>query len=362
MKRKMKQTLSIAVVAAVSVFVAACAPSAPATPAAPAGGGAAPAAPADTAGAPDEVIEMVLSGITTDAGKEGTDHFIELVYEKSGGTLILNHFPDDQLGHNRVTFESTIFGDIDIAIGATGNVAVLYADLFAFDAPFLFLNEEQAHAIMDGPVGQAMLEGMGSVGLKGLAWFENGFRNLTNSRVAARTPADVQGMSVRVMENEIHIAAWNAFGANPTPMAFAEVFTALQQGTVDAQENPLGIIYGNAFQEVNQYVSITQHAYSPFLMVMNLDRWNSLSDMQRDALTSAAREAEVWQRNRVQELDAEILTAFAEQGVTVVELTLEEKLAFQELVLEAGVFDLARSRMDNPDLLDQMLEQLAGMN
>jgi tripartite ATP-independent transporter DctP family solute receptor len=287
--------------------------------------------------------------------------FIEIAERESGGTLSLTHFPDDQLGHNRATFEATILGDIDIAVGSRANVASLYADLYAFDAPFLFLNEEQAHAVMDGPVGQAILEGMADIGLKGLAWFENGFRNYTNNKVAVRVPSDVRGQTVRVMENEIHVHAWRAFGANPTPMAFSELYTALQQDTVDAQENPLGIIDGNGFQEVNRFVSITQHAYSPFIMVMNLDTWNSLTDEQRSALTTASREAEIWQRQRVQELDREILAKWG-PNITVTHLTLEEKLQFQQLVLNADVFSIAKARMDHPELMEQILEQLAQMN
>ncbi|MFV0333506.1 MAG: DctP family TRAP transporter solute-binding subunit [Tropicimonas sp.] len=295
------------------------------------------------------------SNVTSVSGKDAGVEFKRLIEEATGGDITIKHFPDNQLGDDRVVVESTIFGDIDIGVSSTSPMATLFPDFYLFDAPFLFLTPEQTYAALDGEVGQKILASVESKGLKGLAFWENGFRNFTDNDKAVALPEDLAGMKVRTMENEVHLAAWRAFGANPTPMAFTELFTALQQGTVDAQENPLGIIAGNGFQEVQNHVSLTQHVYTPYVVFMNLEKYNSLSDEQRAALDEVMKQATAYQRNRSQELEAEILASFADQGVTVVELTPEQKKAWQDKVIEANIYDLVKSKMENPEYLDQML-------
>lgn len=306
----------------------------------------APAAQAD---------QLRFASVTSVSAKEGSTKFAELVKEKTNGALTVNVFMDNQLGDDRVATESTIFGDIDVALSSTSPLATLFPDLYLFDAPFLFLSPEQTYAQLDGEVGQAILASLESKGLKGLGFWENGFRNFTDNDVAVRLPADLKGMKVRTMENEVHLSAWRAFGANPTPMAFTELFTALQQGTVDAQENPLGIIDGNRFQEVQNHISMTQHVYTPYMFFMNLDRFNGLPEDQQKAVTEAAAEAMAFQRARSQALEAEILARFAQQGVTVTELSAEDKAVWQQTVAEAKIYDLVKSKMQNPELLEKVL-------
>src|SRR5699024_1390026 len=159
-----------------------------------------------------------------------------------------------------------------------------------------------------------ILDGMENIGLKGLTFWENGFRSFTNNDKPVRTPEDVKGMKIRTMENEIHLEAWRAFGANPTPMAFTEVFTALQQGTIDGQENPLGIIDANKFQEVQDYVSLTEHVYTPYIVTMNLEKYNSLSDDQKAAIDKAAEESTKFQREQSQKYEQEILDKIEAEG------------------------------------------------
>jgi tripartite ATP-independent transporter DctP family solute receptor len=196
---------------------------------------------------------------------------------------------------------------------------------------------------------------MQSVGLQGLCFWENGFRNFTNNRIPVSKPGDVRGMKVRTMENDVHLAAWRAFGANPTPMAFAELFTALQQGTVDAEENSLGIIGANKFYEVQKYISLTQHVYTPYVIVMNLEKYNSLTAVQRAAIDKAAVESTKTQREASQRLEGNILDTVTAYGGTVVELTGDEKAAFQKLAANNRIFDLVKSKMIHPEYLDDML-------
>jgi tripartite ATP-independent transporter DctP family solute receptor len=334
-----KKITSLAITTALVASLAAC-------------GAKAPAAEGPKTEAP---VKLVFSNVTSVSGKVAGEKFKEVVEKESNGTITVDLFPDNQLGDDRVVIETTQFGDIDIAVSSTSPIASMYADFYLFDAPFLFLDKAAAYKGLDGEVGQKILDGMSAKGLKGLAFWENGFRNFTNNDIPVSKPADVAKMKIRTMENEVHIAAWKAFGANPTPMAFTELFTALQQKTVNGQENPLGIIDANKFQEVQQYVSLTQHVYTPYIVTMNLEKYNSLSDKQKAAIDKAAEESTKLQREKSQEFETTILKNFATQGVKVIELTQEEKEAFQKIVTDAKVFDLVRQKMDNPEYLDEIL-------
>ncbi|WMI80262.1 DctP family TRAP transporter solute-binding subunit [Anaerotignum sp. MB30-C6] len=321
------------------------------------GGSSADSGSAATEGGSEEVVELVFSNVTSVSGKDAGEVFKRVAEEESGGSVVVNLFPDNMLGDDRVVIETTAMGNIDIGVSSTSPLATMYADFYLFDAPYLFLSPEDAYAKLDGEVGQKILDGMEGMGLKGLAFWENGFRNFTNNKVEVKAPSDVRGYKVRTMENEVHIAAWTAFGANPTPMAFTELFTALQQGTVDAQENPLGIIDANKFVEVQDYVSLTQHVYTPYIVCMNLDKFNSLSETQQNAILKAAEESTAYQRERSQELEKEILESFAAGGTTVVELSDEEKAEWQKVVTDNNIFDLVKEKMEHPEYLDEMLAE-----
>lgn len=305
--------------------------------------------------AADKTVTLKFANVTSQSAKDAGKVFKEIAEKESGGSLVINLFPDNQLGDDRVAVETTVFGDIDIAASSTSPLATMFPDLYAFDAPFLFLNANQAYTALDGKAGQAILKGMEKKGLKGLTYWENGFRNFTDNKVAAKRPEDVKGMKIRTMENEVHLAAWSAFGANPTPMAFTELFTALQQGTVDGQENPLGIIDGNKFQEVQKYVSLTQHVYTPYIVVMNLEKYNKLSDAQKAAIEKATKESTDFQRKQSQKYEGQILDKLRKGGTVVTELSAEDKEAWQKRVVDAKVFDRVKSKMQNPQYLDQML-------
>jgi tripartite ATP-independent transporter DctP family solute receptor len=304
-----------------------------------------------------EVVELSFANGTTESMKAGAEKFKEVAESESNGTLKINIFPDNQLGSDRVQIESTQFGDIDIGTASTSPIATMYHDFYIFDAPYLFLNNEEAYSFMDGDEGVNMLDGMEEIGLKGLAFWENGFRETTSSDAGITSPEDMDGVKIRTMENDIHIEAWKAWGANPTPMAFTEVFTALQQGTIDGQENPLGTIDANKIQEVQEYVSMTDHVYTPFIVAMNLDKYNSLTDEQKSALEKAASESTLTQREASKKINEEILDKWATSGVTVVELTDEEKQVFRDKINEANIYDMVKEKLDHPEYLDEIVNK-----
>jgi len=309
---------------------------------------------AGTAVAAEKKVTLKLATGTSVPANEASKKVKELIEKATDGSIVVTHFPDNMLGDDRVLSEQTIFGDIDIAVTSTSNMATMFPDFYIFDAPFLFLTPEDAYAALDGDVGQQILKGMEKKGIKGITFWENGFRNFTNNKVAAKLPADIKGMKIRTMENEVHLAAWKAFGANPTPMAFTELFTALQQGTVDGQENPLGLIDVNKFYEVQKYISLTEHVYTPYAVYMNMDKFNSLSKAQQETLVNAFTEVTPWQRERSQAMDKDVLKRI--EGKCVVTYpTPEDKKVWQGLVQDAKVFDIVKKKMDNPKYLDAVL-------
>lgn len=351
---RLKRNLAMTVAVIMATTALAGCGSSSSSEAAPAADSSASAATEAVAPAADPV-ELTFAVVTNESSKIAAQDFKEMVEERSGGSLIINVFPDNMLGDDRVAFETTQFGDIDIGISATSPLATMYPDFYAYDAPYLFMNREDANAKLDGASGVAMLEGMSDLGLLGLGYWENGFRNFTNDKVAVRVPSDLAGMKVRVMENEVHLAAWSALGANPTPMAFTEVFTALQQGTIDAQENPFSIIDANKFNEIQQYISTTQHGYSPHVVFMNMDKYNSLTADQQTILLDAFAEATVIQREESERIENEIIERFKEGGTTIVEVTDEERAEWKTILEDAGIYEMVKNNMTNPDLLDDLL-------
>jgi tripartite ATP-independent transporter DctP family solute receptor len=280
-----------------------------------------------------------------------------LVEKDTNGSLIIELYPDNQLGDDRTVVESTIFGDIDIVVSSTSPLANIIGDFYVFDAPFLFLSTEGAYKRLDSEIGEKILAQMEGKGLKGLGLWENGFRNFTNNKVAAHVPNDIKSMKIRVMQNDIQMAAWSAIGVNPTPIAFTELFTALQQRTVDGQENPLGIIDGNKFQEVQKYLSLTQHVYTPYIFCMNAAKFKSLSKEHQDVILKAAKASIKFQRDRSQALEKLIIEKVQKEGMTVVTLTSEEKAAWQKKIVDAKVHDLVKTKMAHPEYLDAMIEK-----
>ena len=279
----------------------------------------------------------------------------EVIEKETNGAVKVNVFADNALGSDREVLEAVQLGDIDITLSNMAPLAAAYSDLYLFDTMFLINTREQAYEILDGEIGQHIAEGLKAKNLKTLSFPENGFRNLTTNDREVHTPADMKGLKVRVMENEIQIAYWKALGANPTPMAFGEVFTALQQKTIDGQENPVELIYDNKLNEVQKYMIMTQHIYNPLILAMNNETFNGMPAEYQDAVMKAAREATDYERGSAQEYEQDRIKKIEEDKTTeIIYLTDEERNQFKEAVKEVN--SLVKEKMDHPELFDMAME------
>jgi tripartite ATP-independent transporter DctP family solute receptor len=248
--------------------------------------------------------------------------------EKTNGRVTIEIFPNSQLGSERELVESIQLGNVDMTFVSSAVLGAFNKQFFALDIPFLFKDRASVYRVLDGKIGQDLLSSLDKVGIKGLGYWENGFRQLTNSKKVIRSPKDLEGMKMRTMENEVHIAAWKEEGANPAPLAFGELFTALQQGTFDAQEGPINLFYDMKFFEVQKFITKTNHVYSPWPVLINPDVFNRLSPEDQKILVAAVEKTTQYQRKLAQEADEKAAAAMTD--VTITELTPEEHAAFAE--------------------------------
>lgn len=269
---------------------------------------------------------------TSDSHHAAAERFAEIVEKRTNGEITVAIHPAGELGNDPAVLEGVRLGTIDI--GQTGNPFYTRFEpkLNVLDLPFLFADYDHVYSVIDGEIGTSLLGELEKHGMKGLAFWEIGFRKLTNSKRAVRSPADVEGLKIRTTPNPAHVQAFELLGAIPTPMPFTEVYLALETGTVDGQENPLNIIRSNKFQEVQDHLSFTDHAYTVSIVSMNLSKFNGLTEEQQKILVDAAHEAAVFQRELNREQAASDLAQIKEAGVEVVEDVDRE--AFKEMVYE----------------------------
>ncbi len=260
---------------------------------------------------------------------QSLQHFKEIVEKNSGGKIEVVLFHSSQLGDDRTMMEALKMGTQEMTCPSTAPMTAFVNAFKIYDLPFIFANEEVADYILDGPVGKKLLDMLPGQGLVGLAYWENGFRMLTNSSRPVVTPEDLKGMKIRTMENPIHLAAFRTMGANPTPMAFGELFSAMQQKVVDGQENPWGTIFLQNFFEVQKYATDTGHVYSPFVLLISKKFWDKLPDDMKAVVQDAADQAKVHNRALNRKMNAEYLEKLKEK-MEVVILTPEQKAAFQK--------------------------------
>jgi len=247
------------------------------------------------------------------------DTFAREVERRTNGRYKVQTFYSSALGAERESVEGVQLGTLDLTLTSTGPLPNFVPDVAILDIPFLFRDYAHARAVLDGPIGQELLGKLPAKGMVGLAWGENGFRHMTNSKRPVNVPDDLRGLKMRTMENPIHIEAYRQFGIQPTPMAFTEVFTALQQGTVDGQENPLSVITAAKLDQVQKYLSLTGHVYSPAVFLMNKAQWDRLSDGDKQAFLGAAKEAVTANRARVDEDERKAVADLRAKGMTVAE-------------------------------------------
>lgn len=261
---------------------------------------------------------------------EASLKFKELV-EAESDDLTVEVYHSGQIADDRSAIEMLQFGTLDATIPSTSPLVNFIPAFGVFDLPFTVPNEEVADKVLDGSFGDKMLEMVDQQGLVGLAWWENGFRNLTNDVKPVAGMEDVKGLKIRTMENEIHLDAWKALGANPTPMAFTELFTAMQQGTIDGQENPYPTILLSKYPEVQKHISNTNHVYTPFIFLFSKKIWEELSAEQQEIISKAAVEAGKFNRERTREVADESLETLKKE-MTFTEIKDGEFEKFQEAV------------------------------
>lgn len=289
--------------------------------------------PKDSNGKTSEKL-MKLAVVTSEDRSltKGLVKFGELVESKTNGSIKVEVYPNGQLGGDREVFESLQFGSIQGTTMSTGPIAQFVPKFNVFDLPFLFPNSEVAYGVLDGKIGTDLLAELESQNVIGLNYWENGFRHLTNGVKEVKTPDDVKGLKIRTLENDLHMSIWSELGANPTPMAFTELFAGLQQGVVDGQENPVGNVTANKFYEVQKYLSKTGHVYNASPFLISKDFWNTLSDEEKKAIQEAADEARDYQRELNQKEDEDGYQFLTENGMTITDISDEEKEAFLEKV------------------------------
>lgn len=247
------------------------------------------------------------------------DTFAREVEKRTNGRYKIQPFYAGALGAERESVEAVQLGTQELTFTSSGPVPNFVPETKILDVPFLFRDYAHARAVLDGPIGDELLAKFPAKGMVALAWGENGFRHMTNNRRPINTPEDLRGLKLRTMENPVHVQAYKGFGIIPTPMAFTEVFTALQQGTVDGQENPLSVIVSAKFDQVQKYLTLTGHVYSPCVFLMNKDAFDKLSAADKKNFIDAAKEGVKANRARV---DADEKTAVADlraKGMNVVE-------------------------------------------
>ena len=285
---------------------------------------------------------------------QGVHKFAELVEEKSGGRMHIDVFANAQLASDRDCIEGMQMNTIQSGIMVSSALAGFTDELLVFDLPFLFDSSAQGQALCDSDVGQQILGTLEDIGIKGLGWMEYGMRNITNSVRPIETPEDLQGIKIRTMENPIHMAAFQVMGADPTHMAFGELFTALQQGTIDAQENPLSVITSSRFNEVQDYLSMTEHVYSAAPLMVSKAAYDALPDDLKAIVDEAGTEACQWEREYLAEVEVQWLDELEAAGT---QINYPDKAPFVEAM--SSVYDEFVGDGDDmvsPELLEQVRE------
>jgi len=249
----------------------------------------------------------------------GAKKFADLMTERTNGRIDFKIYPAGQLGKGeREVTEGLQQGSIDLQVTSTGPLGGFSQSILILDFPYLFRDYDHVDLVLDGPIGQTLLNDFEKANIKALAFWENGFRHLTNSKHAVKAVEDAKGFKIRTMENKVHLAAWRSAGVNPTPMAFGEVFTALQQKVIDGQENPIAVTYTSKFWDAGQkYFSFTAHVYSPAVLLMNKKKFDGLSKEDQELFSKTALEAAKFQRKVNRDAEEASMKDMAAKGVTV---------------------------------------------
>lgn len=261
----------------------------------------------------------------------GAAAFKKVAEEKSGGTLTV---VIQRVDNEREALESVQFGSQECAMGSAGPLGNFVAETRVLDIPFLFDSYQHARGVLDSDIGGELLALFPKHGLYGVSWLENGFRNLTTGSKSVNSPEDLRGMKIRTMENQVHMQAWQAAGVLPTPMAFSELPSALQQGTVDGQENPIPVILANNLDMMQKHLYLTRHVYSPGIFVCNPDFIAGLTPEQKVAVEEGGKAASAANRARVEQDENVGIETLRARGIEVVEV--KDRDAYRDAMASAN--------------------------
>jgi len=255
---------------------------------------------------------------------QGMEKFKEIVEKNSGGKLKVNLFPGGTLGSDQANVSAIQGGSLEMASMNSGIFASQVKEFGVFDFPFMFASTKEADAVVDGPFGKKMHAKLEEKGLIGLAYYELGFRHLTNGKRAINKVSDIEGLKLRVIPNPINVDWVKALGANPTPLPWPEVYAALEQGAVDGQENPIPTINSAKLYEVQKHMALTGHQYNPQSVIISKKFWDTLSAAEKKVVADAATESAKFQRETARNLEASLLANLKKNGMQVTQLPESE--------------------------------------
>ena len=323
-------------------------------------GEASQSAPADTGTQSGQKVTMKVSVGVADNHFEAVavNKMKEYIEEQTGGNFTVELFTGAQIGNDQEVFEGLKLGVADMLPCGTDIIGNFSKDFGLLSLPYLFDNEKQVEAVVEGEFGQSLLKELEDIGYVGLGFGNFGFRHTTNSKHPINSVEDMKGLKIRTMTTPIHLEVFEALGANPTPMAFSELFSALQQGVVDGQENPLMNIYANKLHEVQKYLTLDGHVFTFVTFVVSKDWYDKLDPSYQQILNDGIKIATEYMKESCESEDALALEKMKEAGVEVVELTPEAKDEFREAV--KGVSEKYGNEI-NPDRYKEMLDIIAAV-
>lgn len=258
---------------------------------------------------------------------QGADHFAKLVKERSNGEIDIKVYPSSQLGNQRDLVEGLGLGTVDMTLTGTAVLGNFIPEVAVFDLPFIFRDVNHAYKALD-TVGMELAKKGEDRGMITLAIWENGVRHMTNNKRPIKTPEDMKGLKMRVMEQPVYIEMMKALDASPTPMAMSELYTALQKGVIDGQENPLAHIATKRFNEVQKHLSLTGHTYASEPLLISKMAWDKLTPEQQQIVKQAAEDTRDWQRQLCRDLEGKFLQQIKDAGTTeVIEVIEKEPFA-----------------------------------
>lgn len=340
----MKKSLQLFLMTFMTIFIVAC--------------GNGEATDSSEAGAPPEgdnsdsyTIRVAHSSAATDDRLENSLlEFKSTVEEKSDGRLIIETYPNSQLGGEREILESVQMGSVEMAVLSTAPFAGFYDKMQILDLPYIFENEKISDLVLDGEFGDNLFEDMlTETGIRGLAWGENGIRHMATNDKAIETPDDVKGLKIRTQENPVHMDMIEEFGGSPTPIAFPELYSSLQQGVIDGYENPFSLIVGMRFYEVTDYITLTSHVNGVYAFIANDEAFTELPEDLQVILNEEATNWSDIERQMNREQEEEGRKTIEEAGTEIIELTDEQIDEFRKAsapVLEEHIGDIGQELYD----------------